>query len=739
MTNQFAAKQNYPRVQNLSNGFTLIELALILVILGVIAILAIQLVPKLTDRFRLDETASNLQELEDSIIGFAYQNNRLPCPDTTNTGIEDCTADVGTVAYNSLGLSGPAIDEARLPLRYGVYRNAGSNADLADLSELFEPALPDTLTVTTGSVTGCNETLVDPVIRIAYKNPPVTTLEVASTAGFAVDEFIGFSNIVVGNEAQVQPPAPSAPGTPFAFQNNCPCDNSGMNLSNCSVCSGFQLNPSQTPAGGAAFNTIAGNDSTNMIGNDSPFMTLRAISGNTLSGPASAFMPGDRINELYGAPFEIGRPGRTVRDFDDLPLGTTTSYRFHTGVTAIVTSVTTRTAQIEAINGNVLTLAQPVASQFVVGDVIYSTEHDATTTVTGAGQVTNQTVFTSGETVTNGSGGSATILGGTLSSASFVVDGAITGTISVGDTITGGTSGTTAEVVQISEDFDSTPSSTAGTISFTAETARAGYTSYTNELDFCQSIKNAIAAVSTGHSTSQIHTINRETTRVTINPAYLLVSGGVEDADGDATDIAFDGDNEDPAPVDELGFESPERKRNDSTTAADVYDDVVFVRALHNLAEEFSCSQNISMVNALATAATAQRNLAEVAFNRNEQAIGTIALAFRAYEMAKAAETMAELQLSMTVVSGLISAYSIIKNAEGAASAIPAGIAQGLAATASIASLIIAGESTDNAQSTYDAACVSQEGTAAALTTALNNANAALTVARRANAWGGVR
>jgi len=746
------------RVTRRQSGFTLIELALILVILGIVAILAIQLVPQLTDRFRLDETSNNLRELEDSITGFAYQYNRLPCPDTDSDGIENCDAGdhVGRIAYNSLGLPGPAIDEARRPLRYGVYRNTADNADLAALTELFEPALPDTLTITPGTVSECNGTLAVPITRVAYKNPPVVTLEVASTADFAVDQFIGFSQIQYGNESQVQPPAPSETGVSPSYEHNCPCNNSGSPLGNCSVCSSFQLLPNQAPAstvmGRIPFNSIAGNDSTNMIGNDSPHMQLRSITPTTLTGPISNFAVGDNINELYGAPFEAPRPSRTVRDHIPNGLGPNVppslgndsiptialSYRFHTGVTAIATGVTTKVAQIEAINGNVFTLKQPVDSTFVVGDAIYSTEHDNTTSVTGAGQTTTQTVFDNSEVVSNGGGGSATILGGSDTGSSFLVDGAVTGTISAGDTIIGGSSGTTAEVVQVSQNSDSTPGFGAGTISFTAETARPGYAAYTNELDFCQSIKNAIAATSAASSTDQIHTINRQTPRITANPAYLLVSGGVEDADGDGTDTAFDGDNEDPAPVAELGFESPARLRNDSTTAANVYDDIVYVRALQNLAERFSCNRNISMVNALATTAVAQRNMAEVAFNRNEQAIATIALAYRAYEAAKHAETMAILQEVMTGVGIAIDVYSVIKNVEGSA-ALAVAIATGVVAlAASTANLVLAVESKDSAKEGYDDACNSQIEAAATLSAAQVDATNALEMARRANAWGGV-
>jgi prepilin-type N-terminal cleavage/methylation domain-containing protein len=65
---------------NRSHGFTLIELAVVLLILGVL--LAGILIPFTTqiELRRVAETQKTLVEIRDALIGFAAANGRLPCP-----------------------------------------------------------------------------------------------------------------------------------------------------------------------------------------------------------------------------------------------------------------------------------------------------------------------------------------------------------------------------------------------------------------------------------------------------------------------------------------------------------------------------------------------------------------------------------------------------------------------------------------------------------------------------------
>ena len=61
-------------------GFSLIEIAIVLVIISVlIAIVAVPLATQV-DRQRVNETDKQLEQIKEAIYGFAMANGRLPCP-----------------------------------------------------------------------------------------------------------------------------------------------------------------------------------------------------------------------------------------------------------------------------------------------------------------------------------------------------------------------------------------------------------------------------------------------------------------------------------------------------------------------------------------------------------------------------------------------------------------------------------------------------------------------------------
>ena len=72
-------------------GFSLIELAVVLVIIGAIVGSFIGTLGSRIDNSRRIETRDALQEIKIALYGFAMSqaNPRLPCPDANNDGIED--------------------------------------------------------------------------------------------------------------------------------------------------------------------------------------------------------------------------------------------------------------------------------------------------------------------------------------------------------------------------------------------------------------------------------------------------------------------------------------------------------------------------------------------------------------------------------------------------------------------------------------------------------------------------
>ncbi|NQY26825.1 MAG: prepilin-type N-terminal cleavage/methylation domain-containing protein [Piscirickettsiaceae bacterium] len=139
-------------MRRVNSGFSLIELSIVLVIIGGIVISQIKMFPQLGKFFFTNEdgraTTSVSAATSDALLGFIIANDRLPCPDSGNDGLEDCAAAVqrGNVPYKTLNLPHPVINSSGQLFEYAVYRKANtsliSDIDLATLKNRYEPLLP---------------------------------------------------------------------------------------------------------------------------------------------------------------------------------------------------------------------------------------------------------------------------------------------------------------------------------------------------------------------------------------------------------------------------------------------------------------------------------------------------------------------------------------------------------------------------------------------------------------------
>lgn len=135
-------------IQLRSKGFSLIELVVVLVIIGSILATIPLLVPRISNFFTEKATMDNMVLVGQQLKGFAITHFRLPCPDISNDGLEDCedAAQVGKVPYKTLNLTNAVTNTYGIPLQYAVYRKASSinrsDADLAVLKNRYSPVLP---------------------------------------------------------------------------------------------------------------------------------------------------------------------------------------------------------------------------------------------------------------------------------------------------------------------------------------------------------------------------------------------------------------------------------------------------------------------------------------------------------------------------------------------------------------------------------------------------------------------
>ncbi len=107
------------------SGFSLIELAVVLVIIGLLVGGGIAALDATTEQSRRSDQKRQLDQVREALYGFALARGRLPCPDTDwppdggeNATGGNCDADVGTLPWQQLGLG--RRNPWGQPLRYHV-------------------------------------------------------------------------------------------------------------------------------------------------------------------------------------------------------------------------------------------------------------------------------------------------------------------------------------------------------------------------------------------------------------------------------------------------------------------------------------------------------------------------------------------------------------------------------------------------------------------------------------------
>ena len=109
--------------KKLEFGFSLIEMAMVLLIISLIIASLLQPLSTQVDQIKLKTTEQNLETIKESLLGFLVINNRLPYPASNpETGIEDSSLE-GQEAYlpwATLALDGSKTDAWGQTFRYRV-------------------------------------------------------------------------------------------------------------------------------------------------------------------------------------------------------------------------------------------------------------------------------------------------------------------------------------------------------------------------------------------------------------------------------------------------------------------------------------------------------------------------------------------------------------------------------------------------------------------------------------------
>lgn len=96
-----------------SDGFTLIEVAIVLAVIGLLLAGGVNLLSGSADTAKYKHTQYDIQEIKESLITYYTQLKRLPCPDVDGDGIENppiptgtCTNVRGFLPHVTLGIGG---------------------------------------------------------------------------------------------------------------------------------------------------------------------------------------------------------------------------------------------------------------------------------------------------------------------------------------------------------------------------------------------------------------------------------------------------------------------------------------------------------------------------------------------------------------------------------------------------------------------------------------------------------
>lgn len=200
-------------------GFTLVEMAIVLVIVGLL--LGGLLMPLSTqvDQQRTSTTQQYLEQIKDALLGYAAANGRLPCPATlASNGLESLVGGVCTNPYNgylpavTLGLTpvnslGLAIDAWNNPIRYAVFQGTipGGTVGTSTLTTVGEmkkatiasiAATTPLLSVCT-SATGITATTCGGAANTLTGTAPVVIYSLGKNApsgGMGTDELANLNN-----------------------------------------------------------------------------------------------------------------------------------------------------------------------------------------------------------------------------------------------------------------------------------------------------------------------------------------------------------------------------------------------------------------------------------------------------------------------------------------------------------------------------------------------------------------
>jgi len=137
-------------------GFTMVEMAVVLAISGLLAAGSFQLLSSSNDTAKFNETKNQMSETKEALITHYLKMGRLPCPDTDGDGIENpsnpavdgtCTNSRGFLPHLTLNIANSATDAWGERFKYIV--SADNNNFFTKVATSCNYARPTTSPIST--------------------------------------------------------------------------------------------------------------------------------------------------------------------------------------------------------------------------------------------------------------------------------------------------------------------------------------------------------------------------------------------------------------------------------------------------------------------------------------------------------------------------------------------------------------------------------------------------------------